>query len=135
MRRSRVIIFSIVAAVIITVIVILSFIYSSSHTTSSVATRTNADYVTAITSAVPGLLDNNNQPIFTVDSVTKLADNWYRVVIKSNQNGDTLRALIFDSTVSTDTVSLVLGPSVSFDRSEIPKSVSLPDDIYREFVR
>ncbi len=134
MKRSNIIIISTVAAIIVTVIVVLSIVYSSSQNTSSVAMRTNADYVTAITKAVPGLLDNN-QPIFTINSVTKLDTNWYVVVIKSNQNDDTLRALIFDSTVATDTVSLVLGPSISFDKSEIPTSISLPDKIYQEFIK
>lgn len=135
MRRTPIIILSAVATVMLIAIVVLSIIYSSSRTITSTATRSNTDYTMAITKAVPGLLGSNIQPIFTIVSVTKLDTNWYVVIIKSNQNSDTLRALIFDSTVVTDTVSLVLGPSVNFDKSEIPTSMTLPDQIYQEFVK
>ena len=114
----------------------VGYLYNAQHaTTTTTPTRTTTDYSALFTKKYPSLIGSDASPIFTISAVKKLADNWYSVTIVSKQNGDTLRALVLDSTQSTDGMSIVLGPSVAFNQTDVPSDVFLPETVYQEFVQ
>ena len=99
--------------------------YQNSPTTSP-PLRTNEQYQSVITSAIPSLLDKNSTPIFTVISAQNIDTNWTLVTIKSNQNNDTLRSLVYDPTRNPDNMQLVLAPSKTLSRYEkLPTQVDI----------
>ncbi len=138
MIHSRRIITVIAIVLLATVIGVvgIGYAYNAQHaTTTTTPVRTAADYSALFTKKYPSLVGSDGNPIFTIGAVKKLADNWYSVTIISKQNNDTLRALVLDSTQSTDGMSIVLGPSVAFNQADVPSDVFLPETVYQEFIQ
>ena len=80
--------------------------------TNTASRRSDSIYISKITTAYPVMRDS-----FTISGVEIKNSHWAIVTIKNSQNGDTLRALLYDPKYSSDEMQLVYKPSkrVSFD--------------------
>lgn len=133
-KTTIVIIAGLVISLIVVPLVVVTLLTTNSQSRSQQLTnnppaRTNDEVASAIAKSNKYLRDSTGKPDFKLLSVKRLANNWYMAWIDT----PTTKVLVNDPSVGAQYMSVMLGPSTTFDKSDIYTS-GIPDTIFEEFI-
>lgn len=112
---------------------ILGYDYYQHTPTADVPVREYAAYEALIAKTLPIMTDSNHKPLFSVSATERVLDNWTFVTVTSNQTGDTLRALIYEPTRSTDDMRVVLAPTKAMTPLErLGERIDIPTEVVQK---
>ena len=128
------IIIGFVIALVIVPIVVLSILTSLSGSNSQQLTnnppaRSDDEVAAAIAKSNQYLHDSDGKPTFKLLKAKRLANNWYMAWVDS----PTTKVLINDPSLSADYMTVVLGPSTTFNASDT-YSKGIPQQVFGDFV-
>lgn len=135
MKRSTIaIIIGLIVSLIIVPLAVMAILTnpsanSSQQLTSNPPARTDAVIASTIAKSNKYLHDSSGNPTFKLLKVKRLASNWYMAWIDAS----TTKVLINDPSISDQYMVVMLGPSMTFDKSEI-YSMGIPESVFEEFI-
>lgn len=102
---------------------------NSQQLTNTPPARSDQQVAAAVAKSNQYLHDSDGKPTFKLLKVKRLAGNWYMAWVDNNDT----KVLVNDPSLSAQYMVTFLGPSNTFDKSEI-YSMGIPEKVFKEFI-